>query len=106
MVLPHWKEAVLLPVQKFKDFPRPKLKSVNHYHQWVEACMGEGQAEAGFDYSGPLTETVLLGTVALRLPGQTLEWDAANMTFTNAQEANALLRRTYRDGWSVEGLSG
>ena len=51
-----------------------------------------------------MTETVLLGTVALRCAGKELAWDAARMEVTNVAEANQYLRRTYRDGWSVEGL--
>ena len=65
---------------------------------------GKATAAAGFDYSGPLTETVLLGTVALLCAGEELAWDAARMEVTNVAEANQHLRRTYREGWAVEGL--
>ena len=52
-------------------------------------------------YAGPLTETVLLGTVALRCPGQTLNWDATHVTITNRPEANRFVRRSYREGWEI-----
>jgi hypothetical protein len=87
-----------------KDFPTPKLNPRDHYHQWIDACLGNTTTAAGFDYSGPLTETVLLGTVALLCAGEKLSWDAARMKVTNRPEANRHLRRTYREGWEVEGL--
>lgn len=49
-----------------------------------------------------MTEAILLGTVAIRMPGQRLEWDAARMKFPNCPEAERYLRRTYREGWSVQ----
>lgn len=77
----------------------------NHYQQWANACKGVGKATAHFDYSGPLTETVLLGTIAVRFPEQKLDWDSANMKFTNADAANQFVHKKYRAGWSVKGLS-
>ena len=106
MVLPHYKEPWLLPNDKFKEYTPPEVKPLNHYHQWVAACLGEGQAEANFDYSGPLTETVLLGTIAVRFPGKTLEWDAPGLRVENLPEANAFLRRSYRTDWTMPGLTG
>ena len=51
-----------------------------------------------------MTEMVLAGTIALRFPDQTLQWDAAGMSYTNVAEANRYVRRTYRAGWEVKGL--
>ncbi len=65
----------------------------------ADACRGEGKATSHFDYSAPLTETVLLGTIAMRVPGQTLTWDAAAMKVTNSPTADGLLRKSYRKGW-------
>ena len=65
----------------------------------MNACLGKDKASAGFDYSGPLTETVLLGVLAARYPGKRLEWDAAKLRFTNSPEANEHVRTTYRKGW-------
>ncbi|MBM4092690.1 MAG: Gfo/Idh/MocA family oxidoreductase, partial [Planctomycetes bacterium] len=104
MLLPHVGEAQLLPAEKFASYTRPDVPEGDHYHQWVDACFGEGQTSAGFQYAGPLTEALLLGVVANRFPGQTLAWDAENLAVTNVAEANALLRRTYRAGFEVEGL--
>ncbi len=105
MVLPHWAGPQLYPLEKFKGYPRPKdLGHVDHYHQWVDACMGKGQTHAGFDYAGPLTEAVLLATIAVRTQGAKLQWDANAVRFTNSGEANRLIRRRYRSGWQVAGL--
>jgi hypothetical protein len=104
LLLPHVDSPQLFPKARFKDYPLPKLAPRNHYHHWIDACLGKDTTAAGFDYSGPLTETVLLGTVALLSAGKELAWDAARMKVTNVPEANQHLHRTYRDGWAVEGL--
>jgi predicted dehydrogenase len=104
MLLPHIGGPQLLPREKFITYERPKLKGRDHYVQWVNACMGKDKASAGFDFAGPLTETVLLGVLAARYPGKRLEWDAANLRVTNLAEANEHVRVAYRKGWEVEGL--
>jgi hypothetical protein len=101
---PYIAAPVLLPEAKFGDYKMPKPGAENHYLQFVEACRGEGKTSAPFDYSGPLTESVLLGCLATRFPKTTLEWDAAALKVTNSDEANAFVRRRYRKGWEVEGL--
>jgi predicted dehydrogenase len=82
-----------------------KVEGDNHYQQWTQACKGDGRATAHFDYSGPLTETVLLGTIAVRFPNQKLEWNSASLKFTNHDAANQFLHKKYRAGWEVKGLS-
>jgi len=67
--------------------------------------LGRTQTSTPFDYSGPLTESVLLGGVATRFPQTTLEWDASQLKFKNSAEATQVLRRAYRHGWEVPGLS-
>src|SRR5262249_17918979 len=85
---PYFDEPVLLPAEKFRNTERPRPGGRDHYLQFVEACRGHGQTSAPFDYSGPLTESVLLGCLATRFPNTTLEWDAANLKVTNVPEAN------------------
>ena len=70
---------------------------------WTPAWAG-AKTTAGFDYSGPLAEAVLVGTVAVRFPKTTLHWNASALTFSEA-EANQFVRRQYRSGWGVKGLS-
>ena len=96
---------ILLPVAQYKDYPRPKLQDINHWHSFVEAVRGNGTTAAHFGYAGPLTESVLLGGVSTFFPNETLEWDAAKLQFKNKPEAARLIRRTYRKGWEVSGLS-
>lgn len=104
MLLPHVDEPRLFPQEKFKDYKPPVVEAGNHYHQWVDACLGNGETSASFSYAGPLTEALLLGVVANRFPGQKLAWDAENLEITNKPEANKLLQRTYREGFAVENL--
>ncbi len=104
MLLPHVGEARLFPEEKFKDYKRPDVSSNNHYHQWVDACLGKGETSASFSYGGPLTEALLLGVVANRFPEQKLMWDAENLKVTNLPEANSLIKRHYRKDFQVAGL--
>ena len=105
LLLPHISRPVLYPDNTFKDFRMPSVGGNNHWTQFLEAIRGNGQTAAGFDYSGPLTEAVLLGGVATRFPSTKLNWSARGLKFTNLSDANQYLRRTYRKGWEVEGLS-
>ena len=66
-----------------------------HYHQFVDACLGNGECSAPFEYASRLTETILLGTIAGRFPGQTLHWDAKTARFKE-EEANQYLSGEYR----------
>jgi predicted dehydrogenase len=103
IVLPHGGNPRLIPEARMKGFkaPEPFLpRDVDHYQEWVAACKGGRKPASNFDYAGPLTETILLGNVAA-LAGGKLEWDGPNMKVTNMPEANRLLRRTYRAGWSL-----
>jgi len=104
MLLPHVARPQLLPVETFKNYTMPPVKGESHWHQWVNACLGEGTPSASFEYAGPLTEFVLLGVVANRVPGKKLVWNAADLKFEGSPEASALLKRSYRKGWEVEGL--
>ncbi len=74
----------------------------SHEMNWANACRGIGEATCPFSYAAPLTEVMLLGLVALRTgQGFPIEYDAANMRVTNSEDANAFLRREYREGWSL-----
>ena len=95
---------VLLPAEKFRDYKIPNQGREDHYVQFVQACRGQGSTSTPFSYSGPLTETVLLGCLATRFPKTALGWDADNLKVTNVKEANQYVRRQYRKGWEVEGL--
>lgn len=101
---PYIDRPRLFPAEKFADYKIPKPGSEDHYRQFVEAVRGNGTTSTPFSYSGPLTETVLLGTLATRFPQKTLEWDADKMRFTNVADANKFVRREVRKGWEVEGL--
>ncbi len=96
---PYIGTPILLPVDQFKDYKLPNPGGDDHYLQFVEACRGNGKTSTPFSYSGPLTESVLLGCLATRFPATTLEWDVAAMKVTNLDAANRFVRHTYREGW-------
>jgi len=70
--------------------------------QWINACKGDLKTSCDFDYAGTMMEQMLLGLVAYRV-GKEIEYDGASGRVTNSEEANALLRRTYRPGWVLNG---
>ncbi|MGE5609285.1 MAG: Gfo/Idh/MocA family protein [Bacillota bacterium] len=93
----------LIPESKMKDFKRPDPflpRSIGHHREWVEACKGGKPAGANFEYAGLLTEIVLLGNLAIRARKK-IEWDGPHMKATNAPEADPLIHREYRNGWSL-----
>jgi predicted dehydrogenase len=98
---PLGSSALLLPEEQFKDVKRPRFDHRNHYHHFVDACLGGPMCESHFAQTGPMTEAILLGTTAVRLPDTKLEWDAKNLQSPNQPAADALLRRTYRQGWEM-----
>jgi len=104
MLVAHSSGPLLLPLEKFKTVPRPKLPPRNHYHHFVDACLGGEKNESHFAQTGPMTEAILLGTVAVRCPDQTLKWNAAGMKITNCPDAQRLLKRQYREGWRIAGV--
>lgn len=105
ILLPHVAMPVLLPAKSFADYKIEPAPDGNHYHLFVEACLGGAPTTAHFGYAGPLTEAVLLGTLANRFPGSELQWNAEQIAIPNHELANALLRRNYRKGYEVDNLS-
>lgn len=101
LLIPHGEMPILLPESKFKNYKRPKLEDRNHYHHFVDACLGGTKTESHFAQSGPMTEAILLGTIAIRMPDQLLEWDSTRMKFPNNPDAEKYLLRNYREGWEV-----
>ncbi len=99
----HADKFVLLPKEKFADFkgPQPNIRrSPGHHKEWIMACKGGPPALSNFDYAAVLTETVLLGNLALRV-GKKIEWDAVNMKATHCPEADQFIRNQYRAGWRL-----
>ena len=94
----------LIPETAMQAYKRPE-KSIarikgSHEDDWVRACKTGEPASSNFDYAGPLTETVLLGNLAIRA-GEKIYWDSKNLKVTNCTEANKFVRRQYRQGWSL-----
>jgi predicted dehydrogenase len=101
LLIGHALPPQLLPEDKFRNVRPPELPPRNHYHHFVDACLGGEKTESHFAQTGPMTEAILLGTVAIRVPGATLDWDPVKLEFPGNPEANAFRRRKYREGWHV-----
>jgi hypothetical protein len=94
----------LLPsklLEAAKAVPKTFERSPGHYEEWLAACKGGPMPVSNFNYAGPMTETVLLGVLALRAPGQRLEWDSANLKVKNAPELDQHVHVEYRKGWRL-----
>ena len=113
LLLPHFMELPrFIENDEYKDFDVSTFVTNNqlskvpvrdydgeshlHYHQFIDACLGKDKCTAPFSYSAKLTETILLGVIAGRFPGKTLNWDSSNAKFKEA-EANKYLSSTYRN---------
>jgi predicted dehydrogenase len=85
--------------------PMPTIEleeSPGHMAEFARAAMGGQKAVSNFpDYSGPLTETVLLGNLAIWANGPRLEWDARRMRVKGTSEFDSLIRPSYRRGWAI-----
>jgi predicted dehydrogenase len=108
----------LLPTSRMQNINvKQSIKRVpeGHYLQWVNACIagyGKNELSSPFEYAGPLTESILMGNLALRSwqlkdasgkfnGRKKLLWDAKNMKITNFDEANQFVKRKYREGWEL-----
>jgi predicted dehydrogenase len=103
MLISDYGKHTLLPEEKFKDFARPQESipnSIGHHKEWVQAIKSGGTPTCHFGYSGPLTETALLGNVAYRV-GEKLEWDAENLRAKNSRAADEFVQHHYRRGWRL-----
>ena len=91
------------PDSQVQHFPKPKEtleRSPGHYHEFIQAIVGNPHPHsAHFDYSGPFTEMVLLGNLAIRTQRK-VEWNPERMNADNMDVAH-LVNRDYRDGWSI-----
>src|SRR5262249_58444728 len=92
--------------ENFRD-DRPRTPSIprapgnNNFAEWIRACKGGPPAMSNFtDYSGPLTEMVLLGNVAIRV-GKRIVWNSEKLEAVDLPEADRWIRRTYRKGWEI-----
>lgn len=95
-----WK---LFPEDKYADFKPPEQtipNSIGHHDEWIRACKTGEPTTCNFDYSGALTEAVLLGNVSYRI-GRKIEWNALELTATNAPEAENVIRQPMRQGWEL-----
>jgi predicted dehydrogenase len=95
-----------------KLFPKSREKAASQirktlprrpgtWKEWFDACTGGEPAGCHFDWAVPLTELVLLGNIAIRT-GKRLQWDTAQMRFTNDEPGNQFLNEPYHNGWSLD----
>jgi hypothetical protein len=94
----------LLPaslIEQANSVPQTMERSPGHYEEWYQGCKSGKRPVDNFDYAGPMTETVLLGILSLRAPGQRLEWDVENQKIKNVPDLNQYVHKEYREGWTL-----
>jgi len=98
----------LIPDAKMRAYkqPKPTIERIpggeqGHEKDWIRACKDGKPASSNFDFSGPLSEMVLMGNLAVRYPDRKLLWDGEKMEVTNDADANSYVRRHYRNGWTL-----
>jgi len=109
-VICDFSSRLVLPIGPKADFTyynrRPKekiLPPLGHFQrEWIDACKGDLKTSCNFDYGGTMTEQMMLGLVAYRV-GRKIRYDGANGRVIGDPEADALLRRKYRQGWVLNG---
>ena len=93
----------LYPEEKFSNLSAPEQSipdSPGFHKEWIAACKGGKTATCNFDYSGPLTETVLLGNVAYQAGGG-FRWDSKNLKAIGNDTAQRYIREAVRKGWEI-----
>ena len=98
-----WEGLRVWPEEKAAEFekvPRELPRRGEIYVEWQEACRGKETAGCDFEWGGLLTESVLLGNMAIR-SGRLLEWDPVNLRVTNHEAANQFIREKARKGWEL-----
>jgi len=96
----------IIPEEKMREYKRPTKtipRSPGIQQEWVNAIKGGIATTSNFEYASKLTETMLLGCIALRVQNHKtiLEWDGEKGQITNLDEANAYLDKKYRKGWGI-----
>jgi len=88
-------------MNSYKQPPKTLPRSPGNEREWLDACKG-GKAKPGgnFEFSGMVTETLLLGNVAVQT-GQKLHWDRTNMKVLDSEAAQRLVRPERRAGWEL-----
>ena len=104
----YGKNPRLIPETKMQQYKKPKstIERIpggisGHEKDWIRACKGGEPADSNFNYSGPLTEMVLMGNLAVRYPQERLLWDGPNMKVTNHKDADSYVKQEYRKGWTL-----
>ncbi|MBN2138666.1 MAG: Gfo/Idh/MocA family oxidoreductase [Sedimentisphaerales bacterium] len=93
----------IIPESKMKEYKRPPKtikRSKGHHRDWIDACKGAEHLHGGFDYSGFMTEVILLGNVALRT-GEKLAWNGSEMKATNCPNADQYIKPEFHNGWTL-----
>lgn len=99
LVIPiQWQQPYAFLDGKRKDFENPH-KATNHWHDWVDACLGHGTTRAPFQTAALMCEALAVGAVASRYAGKPMKYDPSKVAFDGIADSGAQLKPTWRTGW-------
>jgi len=103
LLLRHGNAPMLLPVEKHQGVRPKKMKAIGHHNAFIDAILDGDRSRlfSPIDFAAPMTESILLGNVAMQHTPDWLEWDASKARVTNDKAANERIHRTYRAGWKI-----
>ena len=102
LVLPNVGSPKLYPEESYPKSKIPFEESLNHYHGFLDGIVTSKQPSDGFSYAGRLTETVLLGNIAVRNKGKLLNWNEEDMSIRSSEkDLSSFLTKKYRTGWEI-----
>ena len=90
------------------DYYKPRKKADqlpplgNFQKQWVNAAKGNLKTSCDFEYSANYIESVLVGMIAYKV-GRKIQYNPEKGEVVGDAEANAFVKKTYRDGWPLNG---
>lgn len=95
----------LLPDERMAEYTKPdptipRIRAVNHYRNWIEACKGIAPACSNFDYAGPFSEMVLFGNLTIKT-GEKYEWDNVKGVVNNHPNPKEAVSKEYHNGWDL-----
>jgi len=102
-VLADYGRHLLLPEKDFAGFAPPPASipdSIGHHVEWIQACKTGSPTTCNFEYSGALTEAVLLGNLTFRARAK-IDWNSAKLQARGCREAEQFIRHEYRKGWKI-----
>jgi len=88
-------------MKAFQQPPKTLPRSVGHYQEWIDACKGGRPGGADFEFEARVTETILLGNVAIWADKKRIRWDGKALKSSDLPDSDKYVSPPYREGWTL-----